>query len=259
MAGRGGQLTLRLWPLEGIPEVRRGDDLPQLLARAASEQGVEAGDVLIVAHKVVSKSEGRVVALDEVEPGPAARRLADETGKPPELCELILAESARIVRRRGGTLICETHHGFVCANAGIDRSNVVEGLALLLPVDPDASARRIQAALSARLGGRVGVVVTDTHGRAFRRGLVNVAIGVAGFEPVIDRRGGRDREGRILVATDQALADELAAASGVHMGKDSGTPALAARGVATIPAPGTARDLVRAPEHDLFRGDDAPA
>ncbi|MGI9539216.1 MAG: coenzyme F420-0:L-glutamate ligase, partial [Miltoncostaeaceae bacterium] len=138
MAGRGGQLPLRLWPLHGIPEVRRGDDLPRLLADAAAEQGVQVGDVLIVAHKVVSKSEGRVVALDEVEAGPEARRLADETGKPPGLCELILAESARIVRRRGGTLICETHHGFVCAHAGIDRSNVAKGLALLLPRDPDA-------------------------------------------------------------------------------------------------------------------------
>lgn len=235
--------------------MRRGDDLPRLLADAAAEQGVTAGDVLIVAHKVVSKSEGRVVALDQVEAGPEARRLADETGKPPELCELILAESARIVRRRGGTLICETHHGFVCANAGIDRSNVADGRALLLPRDPDASARRIQAALSERLGGRSPVIVTDTHGRAFRRGLVNVAIGVAGFEPVIDRRGGRDREGKVLVATDQALADELAAASGVHMGKDSGTPAIAASGIETVPAPGTAGDLVRAPEHDLFRGD----
>lgn len=227
-----------------------------LLVEACHQQGVRPGDVVVIAHKVVSKSEGRLVELASVSPTAAARRLADETGKEPELCELILDESARILRRRGGTVICETHHGFVCANAGIDRSNVSEGWVVLLPRDPDASARRLQKALAARLGGRVGVVVTDTHGRAFRRGLVNVAIGVAGLEAVIDRRGGRDREGRVLVATDQAMADELAAAAGVHMDKDSGTPAIAVSGIETLPAPGNARDLLRAPEHDLFRGDD---
>ena len=135
------------------------------------------------------------------------------------------------MRRRGATVICETHHGFVCANAGIDSSNVAEGSVVLLPVDPDASARRIQAAMAAAVGGRVGVVVTDTHGRAFRRGLVNVAIGVAGFRPIIDHRGEHDRAGRVLVATDQALADELAAAAGIYLGKASGTPAVVASGV----------------------------
>jgi coenzyme F420-0:L-glutamate ligase/coenzyme F420-1:gamma-L-glutamate ligase len=150
-------------------------------------------------------------------------------------------------------VICETHHGFVCANAGIDQSNVAEGSVVLLPVDPDASARRIQAAVAAAVGGRVGVVVTDTHGRAFRRGLVNVAIGVAGFRAVIDHRGETDRTGRVLVATDQGLADELAAAAGVYLGKGSGTPAVVASGVQTPWAPGSAAELVRDPEHDLFR------
>jgi coenzyme F420-0:L-glutamate ligase / coenzyme F420-1:gamma-L-glutamate ligase len=230
-----------------------GDDLAAMLAGAARAGGVAAGDVVVCAHKVVSKAEGRIVALSEVVPGPAARALAEETGKEPALCELILSESVRIVRRRGATLICETRHGFVCANAGIDSSNAPAGAVVLLPVDPDASARRIQAAIAAAVGGRVGMIVIDTHGRPFRRGLVNVAIGVAGFAPVIDHRGERDRDGRVLVATDQAIADELAAAAGVYLGKDSGTPAVAVSGVATLPAPGGAGALVRDPAHDLFR------
>jgi coenzyme F420-0:L-glutamate ligase/coenzyme F420-1:gamma-L-glutamate ligase len=224
-----------------------------MLAERAAAEGVAAGDVLAVAHKVVSKAEGRVVALASVRPGPAARALADETGKEPALCELILAESRRVVRRRAGTIICETHHGLVCANAGVDSSNAPEGAVVLLPVDPDASARRLQARVAAAVGGRVGLVVTDTHGRAFRRGLVNVAIGVAGFEAIVDHRGGRDREGRVLVATDQALADELAAAAGMHMGKGAGTPAVVVSGVDTPPGPGGAGALVRDPAHDLFR------
>jgi coenzyme F420-0:L-glutamate ligase/coenzyme F420-1:gamma-L-glutamate ligase len=224
-----------------------------MLAGRAAGEGVGPGDVLLVAHKVVSKAEGQVVALARVRPGPAARNLAALTGKDPALCELILSESRRVVRRRGGTLICETRHGFVCANAGIDASNAPEGRVVLLPADPDASARRIQARVAAAVGGRVGLVITDTHGRAFRRGLVNVAIGVAGFAPVVDHRGGRDRGGRTLVATDQALADELAAAAGIYMGKGSGTPAVVVSGVPTRPSPGGVGELLRARAHDLFR------
>lgn len=230
-----------------------GDDLAGMLADRAATEGMAPGDVLMLAHKVVSKAEGRIVALADVTAGPAARALAEETGKTPALCELILSESRRIVRRRRSLLVCETHHGFVCANAGIDSSNAPEGTVVLLPVDPDASARGLQARLAAAVGGRVGVVVIDTHGRPFRRGLVNVAIGVAGFTPVIDHRGERDRSGRVLVATDQAIADELAAAAGIYLGKDAGTPAVVASGVTTEPAPGGAHLLVRDPEHDLFR------
>lgn len=230
-----------------------GDDLAGMLADRARAEGVVAGDVLMVAQKVVSKAEGRIVALAEVVPGPAALALAEQTGKEPALCAVILAESRRIVRQRGGTVICETHHGFVCANAGIDASNTPQGTVILLPEDPDASARRLQARIAAVVGGRVGVVITDTHGRAFRRGLVNVAIGAAGFEAIVDHRGQRDREGRVLVATDQALADELAAAAGLYMGKASGTPAVVASGIATIASPGGAHVLVRDPAHDLFR------
>jgi coenzyme F420-0:L-glutamate ligase/coenzyme F420-1:gamma-L-glutamate ligase len=210
--------------------------------------------VLVVAHKVVSKAEGRVLELAAVRPGEPARALARETGKDPRLCAVILAESRRIVRRRRATLICETHHGFVCANAGVDASNAPEGHVILLPRDPDASARRLQARLAACLGGRVGVVLSDTHGRAFRRGLVNVAIGVAGFRGLVDLRGGRDREGRLLVATEEALADELAAAAGVLQAKGGGQPAVVVSGVATQGAPGGVAELLRDPAHDLFRG-----
>lgn len=244
---------MRLWPLSALPEVVPGDDLGAMLATRAAAEGVVPGDVLMVAHKVVSKAEGRVVELARVAPSEDARTLGELTGKDPALCQLILDESRRIVRRRGATLICETHHGFVCANAAIDASNARPGTVILLPRDPDASARRLQARVSAAVGGRVGLIITDTHGRAFRRGLVNIAIGVAGFVPVIDHRGGRDRHGRTLVATDQALADELAAASGLYMGKDSGTPAVVASGLVTIPAPGAGAELVRDPAHDLFR------
>lgn len=245
---------MRLWNLEGIGEVTAGADLAGLLARLCREQGVVPGDVLAIAHKIVSKDEGRVVRLEDVEPRPEAIALSQETGKRPATCELILRESRRIVRRRGGTLICETHHGFVCANAAIDLSNTAEGTAVLLPVDPDASARRIQAAVTDAVGGRVGVIITDTHGRAFRRGIVNIAIGVAGMEPIHDHRGGHDREGRVLIATEQAIADELAAASGVLMPKDGGTPVVVISGVATQPDPGGAHRLVRDPALDLFRG-----
>jgi coenzyme F420-0:L-glutamate ligase/coenzyme F420-1:gamma-L-glutamate ligase len=224
-----------------------------MLAERSRDEGVVPGDILIVAHKVVSKAEGRIVALVDVSPGAAALALSAATGKSAELCELILSESRRVVRQRGGTLICETHHGFVCANAGIDSSNAPEGHVILLPRDPDASARRLQMRVATEVGGRVGLVVIDTHGRPFRRGLVNVAIGVSGFDPILDHRGERDRSGRILVATDQALADELAAAAGIYLGKASGTPAVVASDVPTTQAPGGARLLVRDPEHDLFR------
>lgn len=239
--------------MHGIPEVRPGDDLPGMLAGLAVAQGAVAGDIFVIAHKVVSKAEGRVVRMADVTPGPRAQAVAALTGKDPALCELILTESAQIVRRRGATLICQTHHGFVCANAGIDTSNAIEGTAVLLPVDPDRSARAIQARIAGAVGGRVGVVVADTHGRAFRRGLVNVALGVAGFEPVLDHRGETDRQGRILVATEQALADELAAASGVLMGKSAGLPVIVVSGVETEPSPGGVAGLIRNPAHDLFR------
>ena len=247
----GDDVTIIVLP--ALPEVVPGDDIAGMLLQASLGAGLAPGDVLAVAHKVVSKAEGRVVRLAEVVPGAEARLLADQTGKDPALCEIILGESRAIIRRRRSLLVCETHHGFICANAGVDASNTPDGTVVLLPEDPDASARRIQHALSAAAGGRVGVVITDTHGRAFRRGLVNVAVGVAGFAPVMDHRGGRDREGRMLVATDQALGDEIAAAAGMVIGKSSGRPAALVRGLTSAPAPGSARDLVRREDQDVFR------
>lgn len=243
-------MTLRT--TRALPEIHPGDDLARIVADAAD--GITPGDIVVVAHKVVSKAEGRIVHLEEVTPGREAQTLADETGKDPALVEVILRESRRIVRRRGGTLICETRHGFVCANAGVDASNVPAGTVVVLPIDPDRSARHLQTRLAARAGGRVGVVVSDTHGRAFRRGILNIAIGVAGFSGLIDHRGGRDREGRILVATEEALADEVAAAAGILMGKSDGTPVVIVSGVSTAPDVGTATTLVRNWAHDLFRG-----
>lgn len=244
---------VRITVLGALPEVQPGDDIARMLADAAMAAGLAPGDVLAVAHKVVSKAEGRLLRLSDVRPGPEARRLADATGKDPALCEVILSESRKVVRRRRSLLVCETHHGFICANAGVDASNTADGTVVLLPVDPDRSARRIQHALSDAAGGRVGVVITDTHGRAFRRGLINVAVGVAGFEAVLDHRGGRDREGRTLVATDQALGDEIAAAAGMLMGKASGRPAVLVRGLRTAPAPGSLDSLVRREDQDVFR------
>ena len=247
---------MRLTPLSDIPEITPGTDLAGLLSERAAAAGAGPGDILVIAHKVVSKAEGQIVTLADVVPSPAAEELARETGKDPRLCQVILGESRRVVRRRGATLICETHHGFVCANAAVDASNVPDGAVVLLPRDPDRSARHIQARVAQIAGGRVGVVVADTHGRAFRRGIVNVAIGVAGFRAVVDHRGRRDREGRVMVATEQALADELAAAAGILMDKAGGLPAILIQGVETEWAPGTAADLLRDPAHDLFRNEE---
>jgi coenzyme F420-0:L-glutamate ligase/coenzyme F420-1:gamma-L-glutamate ligase len=249
---------MRLEALIGLPEIVAGMDLPGMLAERAAAHAIAVGDVLVIAHKIVSKAEGRTVRLADITPGAAAATLAEQTGKDPRLCEAILGESRRVLRRRRGTLICETHHGFICANAGVDASNVPDGHLVLLPSEPDRTARHIQARLTRVAAGRVGVVIADTHGRAFRRGIVNVAIGVAGFRGVVDHRGRRDREGRALVATEQALADELAAAAGILMDKAGGFPAILVREVATEWAPGSGADLLRDPAQDLFRGDGHP-
>ena len=242
---------LALDALLGIPEVRPGDDLAALLATAAAGE-LRAGDVLAVAHKVVSKAEGRVVRLADVAPGPRARALAAEHRKDPRLVEVILSESAELVRADAGRLICRTRHGFVCANAGVDASNAGEpGAVVLLPADPDASAR----ALRAPLGG-AAVVITDSFGRAWRHGQCEVAIGCAGLAPLHDWRGRPDNEGRELAATVIAIADEVAAAADLVRGKDSREPAVRVRGleryVTDDDGPGAAA-LVRAREADLFR------
>ncbi len=246
---------LRVIGVGGLPDVRSGDDVAALIHEAVEGQGtpLAAGDVLIVTQKIVSKAEGRVVVLAEVEPGPEARRLAQETEKDPRLVELILRESRRIVRQAGPVLIMETRHGFVCANAGIDASNVGEGSVALLPEDPDRSAAAIRAALRERTGLEVAVVISDTFGRPWREGHTNVAVGVAGMEPFVDYVGQRDPYGNELRVSTLAVADELAAAAERVMGKLSGVPVAIVRGYEYPKGCGAARDMVRPPERDLFR------
>jgi coenzyme F420-0:L-glutamate ligase/coenzyme F420-1:gamma-L-glutamate ligase len=245
---------LRLRPLRGIGLVQPGDDLAALLIAAARADGILLSDgVLVICQKVVSKAEGRLVTLSSVDPSDQARRLAAEDGKDPRHLEVILQQTARIVRRGPGVLICETHHGFVCANAGVDLSNAPgEDVAVLLPEDPDRSARRLRAALA--LPGRpaLAVIVSDTFGRPFREGLVDVALGCAGLAPIDDLRGSRDLSGRMLQVTAMATADQLAAAAGMLMGKDAGVPAVWIEGFPPR-GDGDARALLRRRELDLFR------
>lgn len=231
-------MTIEIWPVEGLPEIREGDDLPAMLAEPLRALGVREDDVVAITQKIVSKAEGRVV------PDEGDGRSA-----------WIERETRRIVARRGELIIAETHHGFVCANAGVDASNVEPGFVSLLPVDPDASSEAIRASLAERLGlSRLGVVVTDTFGRPWRNGLVNVAIGCAGLPALVDLRGQADHHGRELEVTVVALADEVAAASGLVMGKSARVPVALMRGVDIgASASGRAADLVRPPDEDLFR------
>jgi coenzyme F420-0:L-glutamate ligase/coenzyme F420-1:gamma-L-glutamate ligase len=249
-------ITARALP--GLPEVRAGDDLAALLAAARGDGGFAAGEVLVVAHKVVSKAEGRVVALRDVEPSPRAVQLARELGKDdPRHVEVVLRESAEVVRARRGVLISRTHHGFVCANAGVDASNAAGADELiLLPVDPDASARALRAALGQARAGTPAVVIADSFGRAWRHGQCDVAVGLAGLAPLEDWRGRTDAYGRELSATWIAIADQAAAAADLARGgKDAGEPAVVLSGlerhVTADDGPGAAA-LVRARDEDLF-------
>ena len=240
---------LEIVGVEGLPEVRPGDDLAALLATRAD---LRAGDVLVVAHKVVSKAEGRVVALADVTPSARAVALAAPWDKDPRQVEVVLRESAEVVRAERGVLICRTHGGLVCANAGVDASNAGGPEALvLLPLDPDASARALRAALP----GRPAVVVTDSFGRAWRHGQVDTAIGVAGLAPLEDWRGHPDTDGRVMRASWIAIADEAAAAADLVRTKDGGVPAAVVRGlerhVTAEDGPGAAA-LLRSAAEDLF-------
>jgi coenzyme F420-0:L-glutamate ligase/coenzyme F420-1:gamma-L-glutamate ligase len=249
-------LQVQIIGVPGMPEVRPGDDLAALILEAVRRQGadIEDGDVLVVTQKIVSKAEGRLVDLRQVEPSPRARELADRTGKDPRLLEVILGESQRIVRQEGGVIICETRHGFVCANAGVDISNVGEGMVSLLPENPDQSARRIRVAIQERTAGvSVAVVISDTFGRPWREGHTNVAIGVAGMSPIKDYVGQTDPQGYVLRVSTMAVADELAAAAELVMGKLSRVPVAIVRGFDYQRAEGSARELIRPAERDLFR------
>lgn len=229
-------MSVELLPIEDLPEIRPGDDLASLLAPRLRAGGARDGDVVVVTQKIVSKAEGRLV------PDEGAGRSA-----------WIERETRRVVARRGDLVIAETRHGFVCANAGVDASNVDAGLVTLLPEDPDGSAERLRERLSSELGVELAVLVTDTFGRAWRRGLVNVAIGCAGLPSLVDLRGRPDDRGRALAATVVALADEVAAASGLVMGKDEHVPVAIVRGIAAEAPSTPASELVRPPEEDLFR------
>jgi coenzyme F420-0:L-glutamate ligase/coenzyme F420-1:gamma-L-glutamate ligase len=243
---------VRVIPLEGIPEIDDGDDLAGLLLAAVEGMGgFEDADVLVVAQKAVSKAEGRTVRLDDVEPSARALELADD--RDPRHVEWILRESASVVRVRPPLIIAETRHGFVCASAGVDASNAKgDGTLILLPLDPDASAGRLRDAIRDRAGRDVGVIVSDSFGRPFRQGTTDVALGVAGLTPLLDLRGVRDRAGYELHATQIAVADELAGAAELVMGKVNGVPAALIRGL-DLRGDGTGADIPIPEERDLFR------
>ena len=248
---------VRIIGLEGIPEVHAGDDLPAQIVDAARSHAVaiEAGDVLVVTQKIVSKAEGRVVELASVTPSPFAVEYAARFEKDARQIEVVLGETRRVVRMERGVLICETHHGFVCANAGVDASNVEKtGTVCLLPVDPDSSARGLRERLRAALGIEVAVIVSDTFGRPWREGHVNFAIGVAGIEPLIDYAGQRDPAGYELKVTQMAVADELAAAAELVHGKLARVPVAIIRGAEyAVSGEAVTSSLIRPPERDLFR------
>lgn len=241
--------------LQGIPEVHPGDDLPRLVVDAARRQDtpLATGDLLVVGQKVVSKAEGRLVRLADVVVSPAAGALAAALGRDPRLVEVILRESRRVVRMDRGVLITETQHGWICANAGVDQSNVEADTVALLPADPDRSARALRDGVHALAGAEVAVIVADTFGRPWREGLVNVAVGVAGFAPLRSYLGQRDPAGRPLQATVLALADELAAAAEPVMGKLDRVPAAIIRGLALAASDEGSAPLRRDSARDLFR------
>jgi coenzyme F420-0:L-glutamate ligase/coenzyme F420-1:gamma-L-glutamate ligase len=244
---------LRVLPVEGLPEIEQGDRLGELIA---ARTDLEQGDVVVVSQKVVSKAESRVVQLSEVNPSEHAQELAAEMGRDPAIVQLMLDECREVIRAERGVLICETRHGLICANAGVDTSNVPQGSAALLPLDPDASARHIRAELAESSGASVAVVVSDSFGRAWRLGQCEVAIGCAGLRPLDDWRGRADAGGRTLTATAIAIADEAAAAADLVRDKASGVPVAIVRGLerqlTEDDGPGAAA-LRRSREEDLFR------
>jgi coenzyme F420-0:L-glutamate ligase/coenzyme F420-1:gamma-L-glutamate ligase len=251
---------IRLIALPGIPMVREGDDLAALILKSVADCGesFQDGDILVIAQKVVSKAEGQTRRLDTVIPSPRAMMFAEKTGKDPRLLELILEEAAEVLRYSRDLIIVEHRLGFVMANAGIDQSNVIDSadrnVVLLLPRDPDASCGKIRNELRARTATDVGVIVNDSHGRAWRNGTIGVALGVSGLPAVVDLRGTMDLFGRKMRSTEIGLADEIAAAASLLMGQAAeGQPIVLVRGVPYARREGTARELVRTRETDLFR------
>ncbi len=253
-----GAPKLVAWAIPDIPLIQAGADIAAIISSRAQAAGLrlQAGDALVIASKIVAKAEGRYTTLASVCPSREAEALAQETGKDPRLVALILSESERVSRKRKGVLVTEHRLGFVSANAGIDQSNIEGGddAALLLPLDPDDSAWRIRARLRQRLGVDLAVVISDTHGRAFRVGNVGVAIGVSGLPSLQDLRGSRDLYGRVLEVTQVAYADLVASAAHLLGGEaDEGLPVVLIRGLDLRSAHGQASDMIRAAEHDLYR------
>lgn len=244
-------MSVEIIPVSGVPEVRPDDDLAGLISATAD---LRDGDVLVVTHKIVSKAEGRLVDLAGVEPSSFAKQFAAEHGKDARQTEVVLRESRRIVKMDRGIIISETHHGFVCANAGVDASNVPgEDEVCLLPLNPDASADYLHSALRRHLGITIPVIISDSFGRAWREGITNVALGVAGMKPLADYRGGTDPYGYPLEASILAVADELASAAELVVGKTSGVPLAIVRNYRYEPSPGSGEELVMDPAKDLFR------
>jgi coenzyme F420-0:L-glutamate ligase/coenzyme F420-1:gamma-L-glutamate ligase len=248
--------ALQIFGVDGIPEVKVGDDLAGLIIQALqiSQVTLESGDVMVVTHKIVSKAEGRLIDLREVEPSPFARQIALAYDKDPRHIEVVLRESKRIVRMDHGVIIAETRQGFVCANAGVDASNVAgQEIVCLQPVDPDASAQRLRQGLAEQLGVNLAVIISDSFGRPWRNGIINVAIGLAGLAPFADYRGQHDSSGYELRASVLAVADELAAAGELVMGKLARRPIAIIRGYRIENTAGSAQDLVMDATRDMFR------
>jgi len=247
---------IQIFGLKKMPDVEKGDEMGDLIVKASKEEGIQIQDhdVVVVAQKIVSKAEGRVLPLNSVKPSALAETIAKVSGKDPRHIEAILRESKSIVRMKDAHLIVETHHGFVCANAGVDRSNVEDQDSVtLLPVDADLSARAIRKKLRELTGADVGVIVSDTFGRAWRMGQVNVAIGVDGMPAILDYRGSKDMFGYVLNVTQMAIVDELASAAELVMRKSDHVRVAVVRGCAYGKGSGSAKDLVRPREEDLFR------
>ena len=248
---------LTILPVKGIPDIKKGDDLGRLIAGRVEDQGDEfqQGDITVISQKIVSKAEGRLLPLSKIIPSDFAKTIANETGKDPRQVEVVLRESKKIIRMRGGHLITETSHGFICANAGVDQSNVgtKRDSVTLLPRDSDASADRIRKTIHQTTGKDVPVIITDTFGRAWRMGQVNFAIGISGMKPIQDYRGTKDMYRRTLQVTEIAVADELAGAAELVMNKADRVPVAIVRGYKAPRGRGRVRDLIRPEEFDLFR------
>ncbi|MEE8349648.1 MAG: coenzyme F420-0:L-glutamate ligase [Acidobacteriota bacterium] len=246
---------LKITGLSGLPEVVAGDDLPDLIAQAIvrNDLRVQNHDILVIAHKIVSKAEGQVVTLKEVDPSPLALSWADRHDKDPRVIEVVLRESHRLVRMERGLMITETRQGYICANAGVDTSNVPEGSVTLLPEDPDHSAAGIRERLETNLGVKLAVIVSDTFGRPWREGLANVALGVSGMRPFVDYRNQKDSFENKIKATQIAVADELASAAELVMGKTEAIPVALIQGFVYPKGDGYGRTIIRPSENDLFR------